>query len=66
MTATVEDLRRQYADVMANPAVTAATHWVPPNTSPAFSYTAVSDFAKNHAAEMREVLQQVFGEINEQ
>jgi hypothetical protein len=65
MAMTIDDLRREFADVMANQAVSDTTRWVPPNTSPGFSVDGVIAHAKKHASEMHDIIRQIFGDTDE-
>ena len=66
MNTPIEVLREKYADVMQNSAVTNATGWVLPNSAPEFSPAAVTERAKKTAMAMGELMQQTFGELDEQ
>ena len=46
MSTPIEVLRKKYADVMDNQAVTNATGWVLPNSAPEFSPDVVTERAK--------------------
>jgi hypothetical protein len=62
----IEVLRKKYADVMENQAVTNATGWVLPNSAPEFLPDVVTERAKKTAVAMGELMQQTFREPNEQ
>jgi len=66
MGTPIEVLRKKYADVMNNQAVTDATEWVLPNSAPEFSTDAVIECAKKNAAAMGRLMRHTFGDYDEQ
>jgi hypothetical protein len=61
MGTSIEVLREKYADVMGNQAITNATEWVLPNSTPEFSPDVVIEHARKNVAAMGQLMQQTFG-----
>ena len=65
MSTPIEVLRKKYADVMDNQAVTNAVDWVLPNSASEFSPDVVTERAKRTATAMGELMQQTFRDSND-
>ena len=57
---SLEELEKEFADVMDNKAVTATTHFVPSNEGKAFDEVEMKHRTRQYAPEMREVMQKMF------
>ena len=57
---SLEELEKEFADVMDNKAVTTTTRFVPSNEGEAFDEVEMKRRTRQYAPEMREVMQKMF------
>jgi len=62
MSKSLEELEKEYAEVMGNPVITEVTRFVPNNNGEPFDEVEIKRRARKYAPEMHEVMQTMFGD----